>query len=148
MFLTSWTSTRSRAERSFRGYRRDAASRGGSATSRESDLDGDARAQRRLAGLPPHANHDLEGAARGVDGRADELDLARRLRFGEPFRHDLDLVSHADAQEPLFTQIDAREQRIGRGDLEEGSLPSSMTFWPMRAYFSVTTPAKGARMTA
>ncbi len=32
--------------------------------------------------------------------------------------------------------------------LKSGSLPSSITFWPIRAYFSVTTPANGERITA
>ena len=71
------------------------------------------------AGLPADAHDDLEGAARRVDRRADELDLAGRLRVGEPLGNDLDPSPRLTLQQLLLGQVDAREQRLDGRDLEE-----------------------------
>src|SRR5512141_2556095 len=101
MFLMSWTSTRSRAERMRCGDSGGLSLMTGSrpllpAGVEKMHLHGDPGAQDRLRGIAVDLNDHLEGAARGIDRRADELDRSRRLRLGEVVGDDFDLVSALD----------------------------------------------------
>src|SRR5512143_671796 len=125
MFLMSWTSTRSSADR-----RRCGDSAGLSlmtlsaprllpAAAQEMHLHGDSGAQRGLRGITADLHDDLEGAACRIDRRADELDRAGSFRLGEVVGDDLDLVAPLDLQKVLLLDIDPGQERLGCGDLEE-----------------------------
>src|SRR5215471_14756866 len=123
MFLMSWTRTRSSADRRRCGDSGFLSLMAPCpllpAGAREIDLDGDSGSKHGLRGLSVHGDDDLEGSARRVHVGADELNGARGLRGGETVWHDVDPVPLPDFQEILLPDVDSREERLGRDDLEE-----------------------------
>jgi hypothetical protein len=85
----------------------------------EPDLDRHPRAELGLGGVLPDVNDDLKGAARRVDGRADELNDSRRAHFGETIQGHLDRIAPAHRQQLLLRQVDAGQEGLGGRDLEE-----------------------------
>src|SRR5262249_5790618 len=123
MFLMSWTRTRSRADRRRCGdsgfLSLMTPPRLLPAGIQKMDLDRDTGTKDGLGRVAIDAHDDLEGPARGVHARADELDGAGGLDRREAVRDDLDLVALANLEEVALLHVDAGEKRLGRDDLEE-----------------------------
>src|ERR1700674_3006469 len=85
----------------------------------EAHLHGDPGPQDRPGRLTANVDHDLEGPASGVDRRADEPDLSGGPGVRKAVRNDLDRVPDLDSEELLLGQVDARQERLDGGDLEQ-----------------------------